>query len=54
MQRLDVFIKNDNSKFMFNGYAYESKDGIINLEINTIPFSKKLIIIKSSELFRVA
>jgi len=52
MVKFDIFIENKKNQFKFNGYAYETKNGFINLEINTIPFNKKLTIIKSEALFR--
>ena len=54
MIKYDTFIKKKGNKYKFNGYAYEEKNGNINLEINTIPFSKKLILIKSIKLFKVS
>ena len=53
MIKFDIFIKNGKYNYKFNGYAYENEVGIINLEINTIPFSKKIILIQSSKLFKV-
>ena len=53
MTQYDTFIKNEENCYKFNGYAYETKDGCINLEINTIPFNKKIILIKSKNLFKV-
>lgn len=54
MEKFDIFIEQSNKQYKFNGYAYEEKDGKINLEINTIPFNKKLIMLKSKTLFKIA
>ena len=54
MKQFDIFIKQGKNKYIFNGYAYEQKNGYINMEINTIPFKKKFILIKSENLFKVA
>ena len=54
MTQYDTFIKNEENCYKFNGYAYEENNGNINLEINTIPFSKKIILIKSIRLFKVS
>ena len=53
MKKYDIFITNKNKHFIFNGYAYENEDGIIILDINTIPFNKKFIIINSKSLYEV-
>ena len=54
MIKYDTFIKKKDNKYKFNGYAYEKTDGYIILEINTIPFNKKIVLIKSMELFKVS
>ena len=54
MEIFDIFIKQAEYKYKFNGYAYEKKDGKINLEINTLPFNKKLTMVKSKSLYKMA
>ena len=54
MRKFDIFIKQSENKYKFNGYAYEKENGSINLEINTIPFNRKLTMIESKTLFKLA